>query len=154
MMANNPSTVAAYLKGLPKERRTALLEVRSVILRNLPEGYEETVQMGMIAYVVPLRRYPDTYNGHPLMIAALASQKNYMSLHLMAAYVETVTARWFRDELARGGTRLDMGKACIRFRRVEDLPLPLVGRAVARVQVADYIAVYEASRKTVRRRGN
>ena len=136
-----------YLAGLPDDRRSALSAVRKVILDNLPTGYREGISYGMIAYVIPLARYPDTYNGQPLTLAALASQKNYMSLYLMCVYHGTPIAAWFKDEFRKTGRKLDMGKSCIRFKRLEDLPLDLVGRTIARVSVQDYIAVYEKARK-------
>ena len=142
------SSVEAFLAKLPSERRDAIREVRAVIRAHLPAGFAETTQFGMISYVIPLDTYPHTYNGQPLMLAALGSQKNHMALYLMTVYGDTPTALWFIEEYRKTGKKLDMGKACIRFRKLEDLPLELVGRAIARVSVKDYIAVYEKSRKS------
>lgn len=146
-MKSKAKTPKAYVDGLPPDRRQAIAKVRAVILKNLPKGYEETVDFGMLAYVVPLKRYPDTYNGHPLMVAALASQKQYMAVYLMCVYADAPTATWFQEEYRKTGKKLDMGKSCIRFKRLEDLPLDLIGRAVARVSVDTYLRHYEASRK-------
>jgi hypothetical protein len=145
-MKSTAGTAADYLKSLPPDRRAAIARVRKVILDNLPPGYEERMLMGMIAYVIPLDRFPDTYNGQPLMMAALASQKNHMSLYLMCVYGDSESAGWFKEELSKTGKKLDMGKACVRFRKIDDLPLELVARTIARVSVADYVAVYEKAR--------
>jgi hypothetical protein len=139
-------TVEEYLAALPEERRDAIAAVRAVILEHLPEGYEEQMQYGMLSYVVPLERYPDTYNGQPLALASLASQKRHMALYLMGVYGDDGTATWFRERWAETGKRLDMGKSCVRFRRLDDLPLELVGEAVARTSVDDFLALYERSR--------
>ena len=146
-MNSRAVTVSDYLKGLPADRREAITGVRNAILDSLPAGYEEVMQSGMICYVVPLARFPKTYNGYPLQIAALASQKNYMSLYLMCVYGDKKTENWFRTEFAKSGKMLDMGKSCVRFKKLDDLPLELVGRAVARVSVDDFIALYKKSRE-------
>lgn len=145
-MKSESSSVAEYLAGLPEDRRAAISAVRAVILRNLPEGYAEGMAFGMIGYVIPLSRYPRTYNGQPLSYAALASQKNYMSVHLMGIYGSQELAAWFHAEYKRTGKRLDMGKSCVRFRRLEDLPLDLIGQAVARLTPEAFIRICEASR--------
>lgn len=146
-MQSQAPTVAEYLASLPQDRRSALEAVRTVILQNLPDGYEEGMQYGMIGYYIPLSRYPKTYNGHALSYAALASQKNYMSLYLMGIYCDEESARWFQDQYAHSGKKLDMGKSCVRFRKLEDLPLDLVGKAVALVSVEEYLRLYERSRR-------
>jgi hypothetical protein len=131
---------------VPAERRAALEAVRAVILANLPDGYLEGMQYGMIAYYVPLKRYPTTYNKQPLSIAALASQKNYMSLHLMGVYGSPTLREWFEAEYQQSGKRLDMGKGCLRFKRVDDLPLDLIGKVIAATPVDTFIAGYEQAR--------
>jgi hypothetical protein len=103
------------------------------------------MQYGMIGYYVPLERYPETYNGQPLGVAALASQKRYMSLYLMGIHANDDDATWFRERWEATGKRLDMGKSCVRFRRLADVPLELVGEAVARTPVDEFIAAYERS---------
>jgi hypothetical protein len=139
------ASVESYLAELPDERRAALAVVRAVILEHLPAGFEEGMQYGMIGYYVPLARYPVTYNGEPLGVAGLASQKRHMSLYLMGIYAED-DASWFRKRWETTGKKLDMGKGCVRFRRLEELPLDVVGEAVARTSVDDFIAAYERSR--------
>ena len=146
MARSKATTVEEYLDELADERRGIVEAVRDVVNANLPDGYEETVQFGMISYVVPLERYPKTYNRQALQYAALASQKNYVSLYLMNVYGDQETERWFLDRYKASGKRLDMGKSCVRFKSVEDLPLDLVGEAIARTSVDAYIAVYETAR--------
>lgn len=146
-MQSSAQTVQEYLESLPEDRRHALESVRQVILEHLPEGYEEGMQYGMIGYYIPLSRYPKTYNGQALGYAALASQKNYMSLYLMNIYGDPQIEQWFREEFRRTGKRLDMGKSCVRFKRVDDLPLDLIGQAIALASVDEFIHCYERSRK-------
>jgi len=139
-------TVDGYLAELPEDRRAAISAVRQVVLENLPQGYEEMMQFGMIGYVIPLERYPVTYNGQALQYAALASQKNYMSLYLMNVYSDEAVERWFVDRYKDSGKRLDMGKACVRFKSLQDLPIDLVGEAIALTPVDRFIERYEMSR--------
>ena len=150
MAQSQAQTVNEYLAELPPERREAIITIRKVILDHLPEGYEETMQYGMISYVIPLERYPVTYNRQPLEYAALASQKNYMSLYLMNIYGDQEAEQWFTEGYRASGKRLDMGKSCVRFRKIEDLPIDLIGKAIARTEVADFIELYEASRRMVK----
>ena len=131
---------------MPEGRRAAISAVRQVVLENLPQGYEEMMQFGMIGYVIPLERYPVTYNGQALQYAALASQKNYMSLYLMNVYSDEAVERWFVDRYKDSGKRLDMGKACVRFKSLQDLPIDLVGEAIALTPVDRFIERYEMSR--------
>ena len=142
-MTSNAKTVREYLAALPAERRAAMNAVRDVILANLPKGYEECIQWGMINYVVPHSLYPSGYHCDPkraLPYALLASQKNHMALHLMFAYGDSATNEWFRKAYAAAGKKLDMGKACVRFKKLDDLALGVIGEAIARVPVDRYIA--------------
>jgi hypothetical protein len=153
-MHTKAPSVEAYLKSLPADRRDALSSVRGVILENLDSGYEEGMQYGMIGYYVPLTKYPNGYrcdSKQPLPFAALASQKNYMSLYLMSVYCGCVEhsraskhAAWFRQAWAKTGKKLSMGKACIRFKKIEDLALDVIGEAVRRVPAATFISFCEA----------
>jgi len=152
-MKSNASTVEQYISELSEERREAVTTVRDVVLENLPEGYEEVMDFGMIAYVVPLSVVPKTYNGHPLMYAAIASEKSYVSVHLMNIYASPETQKWFVDSYKATGKRMNMGKSCVRFKKLEDLPLELIGEAVGKTPMEDWIAVYEASRRP-RKRGS
>jgi hypothetical protein len=148
MVQSKAKTVDEYLSELPTERRSAIAAVRRTIIKNLPDGYEETMQYGMIAYVVPLEKYPDTYNGQPLAIAALASQKNYMALYLNIIYADKRVHRQFVQEYKARGKRLDMGKSCVRFRNLDGLPLDLVGKTISGTTVKEFIELYEKTRKT------
>ena len=150
MARSSADTVNEYLAELPPERREALDVVRKVILDHLPDGFDETIAFGMIGYVIPLETYPETYNQQPLMYAALASQKNYMSLYLMNIYGDPEAKEWFIDEYRASGNKLDMGKSCVRFKRLEDLPVDLIGKAIARSNVSDFIELYESSRRRTR----
>jgi hypothetical protein len=147
VVSSTASTVDEYLAELPDDRRDAISAVRDVILANLPDGYEETMRWGMISYEIPLARYPSTYNGEPLSYAALASQKRHMAVYLNGIYADGDEAKWFTDAYEATGKKLDMGKSCVRFKRLDDLPLELVGAAIARTSVDDYVARYEAARK-------
>jgi uncharacterized protein YdhG (YjbR/CyaY superfamily) len=139
--------VAAYLETLPADRRAAIAAVREMIRRNLPDGYTESVQWGMIAYTIPLERNPDTYNRQPLCYAALASQKNYCSLHLMGVYSDPAQEAALRRSFAAAKKKLDMGKSCVRFRSADDLPLEDIGRLIASTPPDAFIARHEALRK-------
>ena len=146
-----PQTADQYLAQLPPQRREAVAALRQLILQNLPDGYEETILFGMINYVIPLATYPVTYNKQPLSYVALVSQKNYISLYLMGIYADDFFRQWFLDQYRASGKKLDLGKACLRFKSLDDLPLDLVARAVARTPVADFIRLYEASRPPARK---
>ena len=141
-----PETPEDYINGLSPERAEAIGALRELVLEHLPEGYAEVIDFGMISFVIPLETYPDTYNGHGLMYAAIASQKRHMAIYLMNVYGDEETASWFADEFAAAGKKLDMGKSCVRFKKLDDLPLDLIGRVIARTPVEEYIAFYEASR--------
>lgn len=145
-MQSNAKTVAEYLAEIDDGRREAISAVRGVILDNLPDGYEEMMLFGMITYAVPLSVLADTYNGQPLMYAALASQKRHMAVYLTNVYADESTESWFRDRYLATGKRLDMGKSCVRFRRLDDLPLDLVGEAIGRTPIDDFVEIYKASR--------
>lgn len=148
-MTSDAKTVAEYLEGLPEDRRKAISEVRAVIRKNLPKGFAEVMQYGMISYVVPHELYPPGYHTDPkqaLPFAGLASQKNNMALYLMTVYQDPALEKWFRAQYAARGLKLDMGKSCVRFRKLEQVPLDVIGELIAKVPVADYIARYEAGR--------
>ena len=154
-MQSKAATVEAYLRSLPQGRRVAISAVRDVILKNLDASYEEGMQYGMIGYYVPHRLYPKGYHSdpkQPLPFAALASQKNYMSLYLMSVYCGCEDdipgnqhTRWFRQAWEKSGKKLAMGKACIRFKKVEDLPLDVIGEAIRRVPASMCIQLCQAS---------
>jgi hypothetical protein len=147
MAKSNAATVEEYLAELPEDRRAAISEVRDVVLRNLPAGYQERMNWGMINYEIPLKRCPKTYNGQPLSYAALASQKNYCAVYLMGVYGDGEQARRFREAFERAGKKLDMGKSCVLFRSADDLALDAVGEVIASTTPEQYIEIYERSRR-------
>ena len=139
-MQSKAATVDEYLSELPDERRNAIGKVRQTILDNLPQGYEEAMNWGMITYQVPLETCPDTYNGQPLMYAALASQKNHMAVYLTGIYMSEEARSRFEAAYKATGKRLDVGKSCVRFRKLEDLPLQLIGECIASQDVEGFVA--------------
>ena len=145
-MRSEAASVDQYLAELPDDRRVAIETVRDTIVANLAPGFEEAMNWGMITYQVPLATYPDTYNGQPLMYAALASQKNHMAVYLTAVYSNEDSRDAFLERYRETGKRLDMGKSCVRFRRLDDLPIDLIGETIASVDVDTFIEVYERSR--------
>jgi hypothetical protein len=147
-MPNKPTTVAEYLAALPDDRRQAIEAVRRVILQNLDKDYEEGIQYGMIGYYVPHRVYPAGYHcdpRQPLPFMGLGSQKNYMSLYMMCIYGNSDRAEKFRQAWAKTGKKLDMGKACIRFKRVDDLALDVIADAIKAVPAKNYAEYCEAA---------
>jgi hypothetical protein len=144
-MQSDAQTVEAYLAELPDDRREAIAAVRKVILANLPDGIVESMNWGMISYEVPLSTYPDTYNGQPLAFAGLASQKQHMAVYLSAIYGSPTLRAKFEDEYRATGKRMDMGKSCVRFKRLDDLPLDVIGRAVAACNVEKFIGMHDAA---------
>lgn len=145
-MGSGVSTVQEYLDNLEPDRREVVSAVREVISAAMPDGYEEAIAYGMIGWSVPLERYPDTYNGQPLGYVALAAQKRYYSLYLNALYAGSVDETEFRRRWEDSGRKLDMGKSCLRFRKLEDLNLDLIAETVAATPVDAYIARYEQAR--------
>jgi uncharacterized protein YdhG (YjbR/CyaY superfamily) len=139
-MQSKATTVEEYLKELTPERREQVAAVREVILENLPEGYEEVMNWGMITYQVPLEVYPDTYNKKPMMYAALASQKNHMAVYLTGIYMDDPSREEFEEAYQATGKRYDVGKSCVRFRKLDDLPLPLIGETIAAYPMDEFVA--------------
>ena len=150
-MRSEATTVERYLAELPTERREAIEAVRSVILDHLPDGYVESMNWGMIAYEVPLETYPDTYNKQPLAFAALASQKNYMAVYLTGIYISDEARDEFEKAYRATGKRFDVGKSCIRFRKLEDLPLELIGETIEAIPVDRLIQRFEESGGSARK---
>jgi hypothetical protein len=145
-MQSKAKTVVEYLDSLPLDRRAAVSAVRKVILDHLPKGYAECMQYGMISYVVPHSLYPAGYHcdpSQPLALAMLGSPKSHMAIYLMTVYGDPKTEQWFRKIYAASGKKLNMGKSCVRFKKLEDLPLDVIGQAIARVPVKEYVARIE-----------
>ena len=146
-MSPKAPTVTAFLSRLPTSRRKEVERVRTVIQRHLPAGYEEAISKNMLVYQVPLARYGETYNGQPLWYVALASEKSYLSLHLMSIYGDAAQAQRLKDGFRAAGKKLDMGKACIHFKSADDLPLDVIGAAVASMPVDWWIDIARAARR-------
>ncbi|MCU0707150.1 MAG: DUF1801 domain-containing protein [Pirellula sp.] len=154
MAKKPPESVEAYLAALPEDRREALEAVRKTILKSVPKKIEEGIQYGMIGYYVPHRVYPNGYHcdpSQPLPYIGLASQKNYMSLYLMCLYIHPAWKDAFESSYRATGKRMDIGACCVRFKKLEDLPLDVVGKTIQGISVDDYIAYYEANLKSQRK---
>lgn len=147
MARSEAETPEAYLQELPPDRREVIGAVRDVILENLPAGYRESMNWGMLSYEIPLERYPDTYNHQSLGYVALAAQKDHYSLYLHGVYMDPERARKLREGFAGAGKKLDMGKSCVRFRKLDDLALDVIGGAVADMDPDEFIANYEEARR-------
>ncbi len=148
MVSSKAATVAAYLAELPPERRAEIERVRDLVNEALPEGYVEVMSYGMIGWVIPLEDYPVTYNGQPLAYAGLAAQKNGNSLYLNCVYASTKRTERLRGAWAASGKKLDMGKSCIRFKRVDQLAEDVLAAEIASVSPAQFIAIREKVRRT------
>ena len=151
MVTSTARTPAEYIAALPDDRRESVAAVVDVVRANLPDGYEEGMAYGMIGWWVPLARFPDTYNGEPLGLAGIASQKDYISLYLLTVYSDPETETWFKERYAASGKKLNMGKSCVRFRHLEDLPLEVIGETIARQSVDEMVARYSEYRGSYRR---
>ena len=148
-MPDSPSSPEAYLANLPDDRRAMVQAIREVINANLPEGVEEGIQYGMIGWFVPHAVYPDGYHcdpKQPVPYASVANQKNKVSLYLFCAYVQSEVAQSFEEEYrAWLGKKPDMGKSCIRFSKLEQIPLQLIGQTIRQMTTEDFLARYTAS---------
>ena len=147
MVKERPAlTVEQWLASVPAERKDAINAVRDVVNQHLPQGYEETVDWGMLAWVVPLATLPDTHNGRPLLFAALGAHRKLMTVYLSSVYGDPVLRREFEIAYKNSGKELNMGGSCVHFRQLDDLPLDVVGDTIARVGVDRYVERYKASR--------
>ena len=146
--ANSPED---YIDQLPEDRKEAIKKLRSTILDNLPEGFEETMNYGMIGYVVPKSIYPPGYHvdpDHPLPFMSIASQKNHIALYHSGVYADGDLLKWFTGEYPKFSTyKLDMGKSCMRFRNADHIPYDLIAELVSRVSVQEWIQLYERAVK-------
>jgi len=147
-MRSTAKTVSEYLKSLPEDRQRLISQLRRVIIKNLPKGFVETMNWGMICYEVPLEKYPDTYNGQPLMYAALASQKNYTSMYLMSLYCIPGMQERFEKAFVKAGKKLNMGVSCVRIKKIEDIPLDVVGKVIASPTMKKYIESVDKARSS------
>lgn len=147
MVSSISKTVQEYLEGLPAKRKEVISQMRTFILNHLPDGYEETMNWGMISYEIPLSVYPKTYNKKPLLYLALAAQKNFNSLYLMNIYQDSKQLEFLMKAFEDSGLKPDMGKSCLHFKKLDDLPLDAVGWIIASMPPSLFIAVYEQARK-------
>lgn len=150
-MTSEAKTPAEYIKGLPADRREAVLQLRDVVLKNLPKGFREEMSSGMLGYVVPHELYPDGYHCDPklpLPFAGMASQKNFIAFYHMGIYAMPPLLKWFQAEYPKHSTaKLDMGKSCIRFKKPEHIPYKLIGELMKKVNVKEWVEVYESNLK-------
>lgn len=146
-MQSTVKTPAEYVDSLPDERKSVIENIRKTVLDNLPEGFEETMGYGMLGYVVPHSIYPSGYHCDPktpLPFISVASQKNFIALYHMGIYADESLLNWFVAEYPKHcKTKLDMGKSCIRFKKMNDIPYELLGQLVAKMSVQDWISLYE-----------
>lgn len=149
MVSSNAMTVKQYLAEVSDDRRGDVEAIRNLVLENLPDGYVETMRWGMITYEIPLAKYPDTYNGKPLMYAALAAQKRHLALYLTNVAFVYGGEEAFKAKYLETGKKLDMGRSCLRFKRAEDLALDIVAESIRSMTPDEFIRQYEVSR-TVR----
>lgn len=148
------ASVDAYLANLPEARRVAIEAVIATIRKSVPKGIEEGIQYGMIGYYVPHSRYPNGYHcdpNEPLPFISLASQKSHMAIYMFCLYLQSEWKEQFvaeylaSPEHIASGKKLDMGASCVRFKKLEDLPLRVIGQAIKRIKLKDFIAAYESS---------
>ena len=146
-MQSKATTPEQYLSELPEDRKEAMLKLRNAIKENLPQGFEEVISYGMLGYVVPHSIYPSGYHCNPklpLPFINLASQKNFIALYHMGIYANKNLESWFVSEYPKHvKTKLDMGKSCIRFKKMEDIPFDFIGELAAKLSVEDWISIYE-----------
>jgi hypothetical protein len=145
-MQSDATAVEEYLTAVPPARQHAVREVLDVVRRNLPEGYEEVMAWGMITWQVPLATYPDTYNGRPLVFAALANQKRYVSLYLNCVYASPTLKTRLEEAAAAEGRTLRMGRSCVNFTSADELPLEAIGDIIRDSDVDAYVATAKAVR--------
>ncbi len=148
MVSSKASTVADYLSELEPERRAVVDHVRDLVNRAIPDGYQERMLYGMISWVVPLETYPDTYNGQPLAYVALAAQKNAFSLYLTCVYASPDRTERLKAAYAAAGRKLDMGKSCLRFKRIDQLVEDAMAIEIASATPAQLIAITEEARRS------
>lgn len=148
MVISKAKTVEQYLASLPAERRAVVAAVRETILANLDAGFTEGMGYGMIGYHVPHSLYPAGYHcdpKQPLPYAGLAAQKNHFAVYLFGLYCDPDEARQFERDWKAAGKKLDMGKCCVRFKRLDDVPLDVLAAAIRRWPLQRFVGVYEAA---------
>jgi len=151
-MTSKATTVKQYIDELPDERKSAIKKLRSIVKKNLPKGFKEVMSYGMIGYVVPHSIYPDGYHCNtelPLPFMNIASQKNFVAVYHSGVYADDKLMKWFVKEYPKHNSRkLDMGKSCVRFKKIEEIPYDLIGELATKMTVEDWIKLYEKNIKT------
>jgi len=146
-MTSTAATPKEYIDSLPEDRIKAMTELQNVIKKNLPKGFEETMQYGMLSYVVPHKLYPAGYHCKPtdaLPFLSIASQKNFIAIYHMGLYADKTLLDWFLTEFPKySKAKLDMGKSCIRFKKPDQIPFKLIGELASKMTVKDWIELYE-----------
>lgn len=147
-MQSKAATVDAYIAELPEDRQKALTELRKVVKKSLPKGFQETMGYGMMGYSVPHSLYPAGYHCNPkdpLPFMGMASQKNFIAVYHMGIYADPKLLKWFTEAHAKASPkRLDMGKSCIRYKKAEDIPYKLIGELASKISPQDWIKMYES----------
>lgn len=151
MVSSSATSVDSYLAELTPERSKDVTKLRELCLNNLPAGLEEAMNWGMISYQVPFSKVEQTYNNQPLLYAAIASQKQYISLYLMSIYAFDEAREKFESDWRASGMKLNVGKACIRFRNLDSAPLDVIQRALGQVTVEEYVSRYLEVRGSARK---
>ena len=150
-MTSTATTPTAYVDSLPEDRKIAITELQKIIKKNLPKGFEETMQYCMLSYVVPHKLYPAGYHCKPtdaLPFLSIASQKNFIAVYHMGMYADKKLLDWFTAEFPKHSkAKLDMGKSCIRFKKPEQIPFELIGELASKMTVKEWIAIYEKNYK-------
>ena len=150
-MQSTAKTPLEYVESLPEDRKIVIEKIRTIVLENLPKGFEETIGYGMLGYVVPHSIYPSGYHCDPktpLPFLSLASQKNFIAFYHMGIYADEKLLNWFVSEFPKHSkSKLDMGKSCIRFKKMNDIPYELLGELASKMSVQDWISLYEEKLK-------
>lgn len=150
-MQSSAKTVDQYIDELPEERKKAVAELRKVIKKNIPKGFQEGMGYGMAGYVVPHSIYPAGYHCDPklpLPFIGFASQKNFIAIYHMGIYADPKLLKWFTEAHAKASPKkLDMGKSCLRYKKPEDIPYELIGQLVSKMTPEEWIEIYERNLK-------
>jgi hypothetical protein len=150
-MQSKATTVDAYISELPEDRQKAIAELQKVIKKNLPKGFKEEMNYGMIGYVIPHSKYPAGYHCNPKMplpFLNIASQKNFIAVYHMGMYANPQLLKWFTEAHAKASPKkLDMGKSCMRYKKPEDIPYKLIGELASKITPEQWIALYEQAFK-------
>ena len=146
-MQSTAATIAQYLEELPEDRKVVMKKLYSTIKKNLPKGFKDVMQYGMISFVVPHSKYPEGYHCNPkdaLPFMSLASQKNFIAVYHMGVYSDPILNKWFTEAYEKAGVgKLDMGKSCVRFKKMDKIPVELVGELSSKVTPDEWITTYE-----------